>query len=151
MQDPSTVEQYDESRQLAQKWYGSGTILVVDDEPMVRMVITSVLASRGFTVLEAGDGREGLRLFREHRDEIRVVLLDLSMPGMNGVQAFEEMHHLNAGIPVVLLSGSVEKDAVDLFSGPAPAAFLPKPFRPAALVNLVREVLERRKVGQASL
>lgn len=144
MRDPITVEQHDDSRRHAvQDWRGSGTILVVDDEPMVRMVITSVLGSRGFTVLEAGDGREGLRIFREHGEKLRMVLMDLSMPGMNGVEAFGKMHHLNAEIPVVLLSGSVEQDATDLFPGEAPAAFLPKPFRPAALVKLVREVLER--------
>lgn len=127
---------------MAGGWKSSGTILVVDDEPMVRYVMTTVLSSTGFKVLEAEDGREGLRIFAEHDDEIRAVLLDLSMPNMDGGETFLEMHRLNPEVPVVLLSGYAEPDSVERLSTEGLAGFLVKPFKPVALVEKVREILE---------
>lgn len=111
--------------------------------------MTTVLSARGFVVLEAEDGHEALRIFRERRDDIRAVLLDMSMPGMNGAETSRELHRLRPEIPVVLLSGHNERDTVDFTAGTELAGFLPKPFKPAALVDKVREVLEGSAVRDA--
>ena len=120
-------------------WRGSGTLLVVDDDSMVRFAMTSVLRARGFTVLEAGDGREGLEIFAEHGSEIRAVLLDMSMPRMSGKEAFREMHRLHPEIPVILLSGYPEEEEA---SYQGLAGYLAKPFRPVALLAKLREILD---------
>lgn len=139
MGEPAITEKDANRETAAREWRASGVILVVDDEPMVRLVMTTVLAGRGFTVLEAEDGREAVRTFREHRGDIRAVLLDMSMPGMNGAETFREMHQIDPAVPIVLLSGHNEhaRAAADGLAG-----FLPKPFKPATLVEKVRRVLE---------
>ncbi len=148
MPDPIAIRETGEAREeTAEEWRGSGTILVVDDEPMVRFVMTTVLAATGFTVLEAEDGREALRIFRERDDEIRAVFLDLSMPRMSGEEAFAEMRRSNPEIPIVLLSGHNERDSVDRFPAEGLAGFLSKPFKPVALIEKVREALEDQGAG----
>lgn len=125
------------------QWQSSGTILVVDDEPMVRFVMSTVLAATGFEVLEAEDGQEGLEIFQEADRNIRAVLLDLSMPRMDGKEAFVEMHRLKPEVPIVLLSGYNEKDSRNhLPDDEGWAGFLAKPFKPLALVEKIREVLD---------
>lgn len=123
------------------QWQSSGTILVVDDEPMVRFVMSTVLAATGFEVLEAEDGQEGLEIFQEPDRNIRAVLLDLSMPRMDGKETFVEMHRLKPDVPIVLLSGHNEKDSRNRLPDEGWAGFLAKPFKPVALVEKVREVL----------
>ncbi len=120
------------------EWRGHGTLLVVDDDSMVRFAMTSVLRARGFTVLEAGDGRQGLEIFEQH-SEIRAVLLDISMPLMGGEETFQEMHRLRPAIPVILLSGYPEEEKA---SHQGLAGYLAKPFRPVALLEKLREILE---------
>lgn len=138
---PIAIESQDEARDV-EGWTSSGTLLVVDDEPMVRFVMTTVLSSTGFTVLEAEDGQEALDIFRRHVEEIRAVLLDLSMPRMDGEETYAELRRLSSGVPIVLLSGYNEKDSVNRFPAEALAGFLAKPFKPVALVEKIREVLE---------
>lgn len=148
----STANEHNDNGQgeASRDWRSSGVLLVVDDEPMVRLVMTTVLSGRGFTVLEAGDGHEALRIFRERGDEIRAVLLDMSMPGMNGAETFRELRRIGPEVPVVLLSGHTERHALELAAGRSElAGFLSKPFKPVALVEKVREVLEGSAVGDA--
>jgi len=105
-----------------------GTVLVVDDEDAVRVVAARILRSSGFDVITASDGREGLALFHEHHEVIVAVLMDLTMPAMDGVEALREIRALNARVPVVLMSGYNEQDAVDRFAGSGLSGFLQKPF-----------------------
>lgn len=143
MPSPMTLEQQTHSRpSTTEGWRSSGKVLVVDDEPMVRFVMTTVLSATGFTVLEAEDGEQALEMFREHGAEIRAVLLDLSMPRMDGQETFTEMRRLDPQVPIVILSGYTEKDSMDQIPQEAAASFLPKPFKPLALVEKMREVLE---------
>ncbi len=129
-------------RAATRDWRGSGTLLVVDDDSMVRFAMTSVLRSRGFTVLEAGDGREALEIFGEHGRGIRAVLLDISMPLMGGEETFQEMHRLHPEIPVILLSGYPEEEKA---SHRGLAGYLAKPFRPMTLLEKLRDILEVRE------
>jgi PAS domain S-box-containing protein len=114
-----------------------GTVLVVDDEEVVRGVAARILGSYGFDVILASDGREGVERFRERHQEISVVLMDLTMPTLDGVDAFREIRALNDSVPVLLMSGYNEQDAVTRFAGKGLAGFVQKPFT----VEMLRERL----------
>jgi signal transduction histidine kinase/CheY-like chemotaxis protein len=114
-----------------------GTVLVVDDEDVVRGVAARILGSYGFDVLLASDGREGVARFREHQADIVAVLMDLTMPQMDGVDAFREIRSLSEHVPVLLMSGYNEQDAVTRFAGKGLAGFVQKPFT----VDVLRERL----------
>ncbi|MDP8218730.1 MAG: PAS domain S-box protein [Candidatus Theseobacter exili] len=122
-------------------WRGSGTVLIADDDEIVCTVGKQMLARMGFRVLTASDGSEALKIFRKHAKEIICVLLDLTMPRMNGEETFREMRRLHPGVIVILCSGYNEQDAVQSFSGKGLAGFIQKPFSMAALKEKLMEVL----------
>jgi PAS domain S-box-containing protein len=102
-------------------------ILVVDDEPAIRAVTRAMLSASGYEVLLAADGAEGVARYQERRAEVRLVILDMTMPVMDGAATLRALHQLDPRLPVVAVSGL--SDAVMLDEQvPPPAAFLPKPF-----------------------
>jgi PAS domain S-box-containing protein len=124
------------------EWKGSGTVLVVDDEEDVRSVAEDLLRNMGFEVACAADGREALQLFVERPGEFRAVLMDLTMPNMNGVETFRELRRVDPKVRVVLTSGYNEQDAVHDFTGKGLAAFVQKPFQLEDLRQAIRKALE---------
>src|SRR4029453_9734263 len=96
---------------------GKGTLLVVDDEDSVRNVARTMLERAGFKVLTANDGRQGVEVFREHATEIAAVILDLTMPCMNGDEAFRELRQIQPNVRVILASGYAEQDTSQQFAG----------------------------------
>jgi len=124
------------------EWRGSGTVLVVDDEPTVRSVISATVKKVGFKTLEAVDGEEGLETFRRHAEEICAVCLDLTMPRLDGQEVFREIHRLRPQTPVLLLSGYTEEEAAQRFGVSGLAGFVHKPFHPQELIEKLRRVLE---------
>ncbi len=125
-------------------WVGSGRILVVDDEELMREVLSSILEAQGFEVLTAATGKQAIDLFERERSSILLVLLDRTMPGMSGEEVLARMRQIDANVTVVLMSGYKEKDAMVGFNPSHLRGFLAKPFRP---VDLLRHV--RRAVGMA--
>ncbi|HJW71987.1 MAG TPA: CHASE domain-containing protein [Geothrix sp.] len=121
---------------------GSGTILVVDDEPSIREVASGLLRAMGFKVLTASDGQEALVIFQQHLAEIRAVLLDLTMPRLDGVETFRELRKLQPTCRVVLTSGYNQEEALHEFVGKDLAAFVQKPFQRTELVAALRKALE---------
>lgn len=117
------------------------TILVVDDEKSVVVVCRRILESRGFRVLTAEDGQEGLESFGEHADEIDLVILDMIMPRMDARGAFREMRRISRDIPVILMSGYTRRGALASFHGKGLAGFLQKPFRREDLLSAVGRAL----------
>ncbi len=91
-------------------WRGEGTILVADDEELVRLVLEQHLQYLGFDVIFAHDGRDAIARYRQHRQELVAVLLDQTMPVMDGVEAAREMQRLGGEIPIVMLSGYARED-----------------------------------------
>jgi CheY-like chemotaxis protein len=122
-------------------WRGTGTVLVVDDEESVRTMAKRALEHQGFDVLLAADGRQALEVFRERLQEVRAVLLDLTMPHMNGEEVFREMRLLRPNLRVVLMSGYNEQEVTNLFAGKGLAGFLQKPFRADDLLATIRQLL----------
>jgi len=123
------------------EWRGTGTVLVIDDEFGVRDITARILEQAGLTVLVARDGREGLTVFREHQQEIDAVVLDLTMPGMGGLEAAGVLRGLRPNLPVVLVSGFSVKEATLQTTAPGITAFVQKPFNTADLLAAVRRAL----------
>jgi two-component system cell cycle sensor histidine kinase/response regulator CckA len=124
---------------------GSETILVVDDEPMVKQLAKDVLKRYGYTVLTAGGGEEAIDVFRQRSAEIDAVILDMVMPTMEGREVFRKLLELRPGVKVIISSGySHDRDADDLIELGA-RSFVQKPFRIAELVKVVGEVIDGGK------
>jgi PAS domain S-box-containing protein len=120
---------------------GNETVLLIDDEPLVRRAAAAMLADGGYSVVEAEGGADGLALFERARDEIALVILDRSMPGMPGEQVAVRLRELDANVPIVLLSG---------YPGPAPtavqaAAVLSKPVDAHTLLRTIRDAIDHQK------
>jgi PAS domain S-box-containing protein len=133
------------SEKAEQTWRFEGIVLVVDDDPRVRGVAKLMLEHCGFSVLIAEDGEVGVATFREHADEITLVLLDMTMPRMGGEEAFRELRRIQPNVKVLLTSGYNEQEATNLFTTKGLAGFIRKPFDLKTLVSILREVLEGRK------
>ncbi|MGA7828140.1 MAG: CHASE4 domain-containing protein [Geobacteraceae bacterium] len=123
--------------------HGTETILVVEDSPAVRALNRSILETFGYRVIEALDGSDALRQFSEHQDEIRLVVMDVVMPKLNGRQAYEKILKIRPGVKVIFMSGYaadiiMEKGVVtDEFH------FITKPIKPIELLEKVRAVLDQ--------
>ncbi len=120
----------------------SGMLLVVDDYEMVRNTCKTTVEHLGFRVLTAADGEEAVRVFREHADEITCVILDLTMPRMDGVAAFNELRRIKPGVKTILSSGYNEQEAIQRFGEEGIAGFIQKPYRIASLRATLKRVLE---------
>jgi CheY-like chemotaxis protein len=122
---------------------GTETILFAEDNQAVRMLNRDVLQEFGYTVIAAEDGDEALRMFREHRDRISLVILDVIMPKKNGKEVLDEARRSNPNIKAIFTSGYpadlIQRDGV-LEKG---LHFLSKPVTPQALLRKIREVLDQ--------
>jgi PAS domain S-box-containing protein len=118
-----------------------GRVLLVDDEALILQTIGSALRALGLEVLTAGDGLEALEQFKSAKPRPDLVLMDLTMPRMDGREAFQAMHDLDPSVPVVLSSGFTEQDSLQTLSGTGPAGFIQKPYRVKELRQLLQRVL----------
>jgi CheY-like chemotaxis protein len=135
--EPGRVEAPAAGELVEHDWRGSGLIMVVDDESGVRDFLTRVLVGQGFEVIVAADGREALDIFGRHADAIGGVLLDLTMPYLDGEQVMVELLHRRPSLRVVLMSGYGEEHATRATSSEA-VAFLKKPFECEDVLSVAR-------------
>jgi PAS domain S-box-containing protein len=117
-----------QARDVAPPQASGATVLVVDDEPLLRGAARQIVQHFGYTALEAADGREAVAIFREKANEISIVLLDMTMPGMSGEETFQELRRIKPDACVVLSSGYNEIEATRRFTADSLAAFLQKPY-----------------------
>jgi two-component system CheB/CheR fusion protein len=127
---------------------GSGTVLVVDDEEVVRQAAKMALQRYGYKVLLAEDGRAAIEIVRQRTGQIGLVLLDMTMPVMGGDEAFVHLAEIAPRIPVIASTGYSETEAAQRFAGRQLAGFIQKPYTAAQLARLVKAVL--KKVGLSS-
>jgi PAS domain S-box-containing protein len=125
----------------ARAWKGHGQVLVVDDEETVRTLTRRMLERVGFAVLTAEDGRQAVEIFQRVTAEVDLVILDLTMPHLDGEACFRELRMIKPTIKVILSSGYNEQDVVNLFAGKGLAGFIQKPYTNEELIAKVREVL----------
>ena len=141
---PAAAVQQDSAReqpQRADSLTGWGTVLFIDDEEIVRSLAERALKTHGYTVLLAKDGEQGLKLFRENADNIRGVVLDLTMPVMSGEETLRRLKEIRTDIPVILSSGFGEMEAMSRFKGQGLAGFLQKPYQSTLLLKKVGEIM----------
>lgn len=124
------------------------TILVVDDEDIVRKTAQTCLEKYGYSVITANNGQEAVERFREIGPEIGLVILDLTMPLMGGEETLRQLRAAGARMPVVLSSGYTEADARKRFAEDGLAGFLQKPYSAARLIDKLESVL-KAAMGQA--
>ena len=115
-------------------------MLVIDDEQTVRRIAKNALERHGADVILAENGREGIELFRRLADKVELVLLDLTMPDLNGEEVFRRLKEIQPDVKVVLSSGFNEVEVIERFTGKGLAGFLQKPYTSAALSAKVAEV-----------
>ena len=130
---------------------GAGvSVLLVDDEAAVRRFASRVLRREGFEVIEATDGVEALELVQEQGFSFAVVVSDIVMPRLNGVELLQALAESHPGLPVILISGYATAELVALGIA-APCGILPKPFAAEKLLAEVQRCMRRPKVDRASL
>lgn len=117
------------------------TVLIVDDEEAVRKVASGFLTHAGLNVLTASDGEECIELFRRHAEKIALVVLDLTMPGINGEQAFHAIHAIRPSVPVLLSSGFSESEAINRLGNRGMAGFIHKPYSRKSFIDEIRRHL----------
>jgi len=139
-QPAQTVEQVDGS---SKDWQGQGTVLLADDEESIRSMGRRLLERAGFKVLTAADGREAVELYAQHRGEVQLVVLDMTMPHLDGEACFRELRRFDPHVKVIMTSGYSEQDVVARFVGKGLAGFVQKPYKAADLLPKLREVLGR--------
>ncbi len=112
-------------------------VLIADDEPMVRSMCQSLLGSWGYSTLLAADGEEAVTLFRAHADEIACVVLDLTMPRLDGLGALKALQQLKPGVRVVLASGYSQSEAMARFDSGGETVFIQKPYQAQSLHDIL--------------
>lgn len=115
-------------------WRGNGTVLIVDDEETIREMASMMIEDFGFSTITACDGIDALEKLETSGDSIVAVLLDMTMPRMDGVACFSKMKQLYPDIKVMLSSGYNEQDATQRFAGKGLAGFIQKPYAPEQLM-----------------
>jgi two-component system cell cycle sensor histidine kinase/response regulator CckA len=121
-------------------WRSSGKVLLVDDEETVRITTGRMLEGIGFQVITAGDGYEAVETFTKNQD-VRFVLLDLSMPRMDGVEAFREIRKIRGDVRVLLMSGFSKIEAMKRFRMDGLGGFVQKPFTMRQLAEKAKAIL----------
>jgi CheY-like chemotaxis protein len=123
---------------------GTETILLVEDDPAVRVLTRRMLESRGYTVLAAANGTEGVEAARRYAGEIHLLVTDVVMPEMNGRELFTQLSAQRSGLRVLFLSGYTDEAIVRHGNLERGVPFLQKPFTPETLARKVREALVQR-------
>ena len=119
------------------------TILVIDDEPDILDVVSDMLDLNDIDTLQATNGHDGIDLYKQHRDQISVVLLDLMMPGLSGADTFIALREIDPTVKVILSSGYSEVEATRHFVGRGLADFVQKPYDIQTLLGCISAVIEQ--------
>lgn len=120
----------------------SPTVLVVDDEELMREVTQLILEENGCKTIVARDGLEAVELFKEHKNEIRLVFMDFSMPRMNGYEAFMKIREMNPKVGVVFASGLKMTKELEELNRKHEIVFISKPFHEVELIKAMVKVQE---------
>ena len=124
----------------APRFRGHGLILLVDDNDSVRQALARQLTGMGYQVIAARGGVDGVELFRRHAAQVRVVLLDVTMPDMNGDHVLREIQSVRRDVPALVMSGDSSRDVRRLFAGCPVVGFLQKPFAVEVLQGFLAEI-----------
>ena len=134
-----------EKRSSAEILSGMETILLVDDEETISDVVEKALTLTGYKVLLARGGEEALEVYRNNRNRIDLVVLDMIMPGMNGKKVFDQLREMDPGVSIILSTGySMDGEASHLMTRGC-SGFIQKPFGIKELSQKIREVMAKKR------
>lgn len=117
----------------------SKTVLVVDDQPMLRDLISAVLCRRGIAFEMASSGPQAIDVFKTNPDQFAAILLDVNMPILDGVYTFAKLRDIQPAIPIVLMTGRSERYDEETLEMLGANSIIFKPFKPAELVSVLEE------------
>ena len=123
---------------------GVETVLLAEDEEMVRKFTSRVLTRAGYKVISSSDGEEAVEMFKKHQDEIDILVFDVIMPKMNGRLAYNEIELIKPGIPVLFCSGYGDDLLRNEYMVEIDGRILPKPYQPKELLKELRIMLDRK-------
>jgi two-component system, cell cycle sensor histidine kinase and response regulator CckA len=123
------------------RYQGHETVLVVEDDEMIRRVIGESLRLQGYTVLEAADGSEAITLCEQERQPIDILVTDVVMPLMSGPELAQRLHSIRPDLPILFISGYTDRALLHQGQRHSGTAFLQKPFTPETLARKIREIL----------
>jgi PAS domain S-box-containing protein len=135
------AEENGEETAVSQTHTQQKTVLVVDDERQVREAICDILDLEEIATLTAGSGEEGVAIFSSHHASIGLVILDLSMPGMSGIETFTALRKIEPNAKIILSSGYTEAEILQKMAGTSPTGFLQKPYQIDTIINTVKKYL----------
>jgi DNA-binding NtrC family response regulator len=119
----------------------NGSVLVIENEPLVLEALEDILDLVGLHVVSAEDGEEGIAAYREHLDEIELVILDMRLPGKDGPDILKALRAINPSVKVIVSSGYDEEEVAQRFMGQQPILILKKPYDAETLLAKVNSVL----------
>lgn len=122
--------------------HGSGTILLIDDEELIRVAARAILTSLGYHVILAENGAEGIATFKDIANDVDLIILDMIMPVMGGREAFTKLRKIRNDIPIIISSGFAKEEDMLELKDQNPNGFLRKPFRKAELAQAVHDAVE---------
>jgi two-component system, chemotaxis family, CheB/CheR fusion protein len=125
-----------------------GTVLVVDDEPALRIMAQTILEHSGFKILLAANGRDAIEVFRQNAGTITAILLDMTMPVMGGEEAFHLIREIRADVPIVVATGYSETATRDLFAAGTAVSFVQKPYTAARLIETMRTISQAARAAR---
>jgi len=128
--------------QSDRQWQPKGTILIVDDDENIRLVTSAMMEDMGLKAMSARNGLEALGMYRRHQDQIIGVLMDMSMPEMDGKECCRELFNMNPTVKIILASGYNEQDTAARFGDRRLAGFIQKPYSLTALRSVLETALK---------
>jgi len=140
---PRPTEAAQEKEKIDDELIGSGTVLIVDDEETILSVVRRMLESLGYTVLVADDGQKAIEILSDNIEKVDAVILDLTMPYIDGREVFSEMRQIKSNLPIILSSGYNEAEALQDFAKEELAGFIQKPYETASLVSKLKNAIEK--------
>jgi CheY-like chemotaxis protein len=117
-------------------------VLVVEDETALRELLSELLISFGYTVLQAADGAEGLETFTRHKNAIQSVITDMGLPKMSGQDMFEHIRKVDPNAKVILASGYLDPEMKNQLFIAGAKAFVQKPYQPEEVLRILRQVID---------
>jgi CheY-like chemotaxis protein/anti-sigma regulatory factor (Ser/Thr protein kinase) len=123
---------------------GTETILLVEDEKVLLEIVRLLLESNGYKVLTAKDGNEAIDVYKLHKQEIDIVLTDMGLPGMLGMDVLKKLIEIDPNVSVVVASGFFEQDMKSKLTAYGAKGFIQKPYAPGIVLKKIREVLDAK-------
>lgn len=124
---------------------GASTVLIIDDDETVLSVTQQIVMRAGFCTAVASSGREGVSVLERQIDEVSCILLDMSMPGMDGLETFRVLRRIKPEVPIIIVSGYSDRDMRETFGDNRPFAFVQKPYSISELDGLLHKAIGRQQ------